>query len=128
VSDRVRFMGRIEPSELHDYCCGASLGVVIYEHTTLNNYLAAPNKLFAYLMAGLPVAASGFPGLSAVLEAEGAGATFDPADEASVSSAMRGMLADRATLAAMGERARLAAKRRKLLEVYERLSAACSTS
>jgi glycosyltransferase involved in cell wall biosynthesis len=80
VADRVRLMGRVAPGDLHEYACGADVGIVIYEHTSLNNYLAAPNKLFAYTMAGLAVAASDFPGLSSAVIGEGIGAVFDPGD------------------------------------------------
>jgi glycosyltransferase involved in cell wall biosynthesis len=131
VADRVRFMGRVAPGDLHEYACGADIGVVIYEHTTLNNYLAAPNKLFAYLMAGLAVASSDFPGLAQVVSGEGVGAVFDPADEDSIARAMTGLFADRSALASMRARARAAAERTynwdiekpKLLGLYERLAA-----
>ena len=135
ASDRVRFMGRIAPAELHEYACGADIGVVIDERTTLNNYLAAPNKLYAYLMAGLPVASSNFPGLAAIVEEKGVGATFEPAREASIAGAVLGLFSDRGRLAAMGARARELAVTRynwdlekvRLLEVYDRL-ASSSTS
>lgn len=131
LADRVRFMGRIAPEDLHEYATGADLGVVIYEHTTLNNYLAAPNKLFAYLMAGLPVAASDFPGLASIVEGEAVGATFDPADAASIAAAVNGLLADVPLRREMAVRARRLAETRfnwdvektALLAVYEGIAA-----
>lgn len=134
LGDRVRFMGRIAPSELHEYACGAEVGVVIYEHTTLNNYLAAPNKLYSYLMAGIAVAASDFPGLSAVVNGEGVGATFDPASERDIAETLCTLLSDRPRLDAMRRHARQLAETRynwdaekqKLLSVYERLGSRVS--
>ena len=136
VADRVRFMGRIAPADLHEYACGADAGVVIYEHTTLNNYLAAPNKLFAYLMAGLPMAASDFPGLAAIVTGERVGAVFDPEDEESIARAVRALVEDAGALAAMSSRARELAETRynweiektKLIGLYDRLAIARSTS
>ena len=130
VEDRVRFMGRKAPAELHTYACGADLGVVIYEHTTLNNYLAGPNKLYAYLMAGLPVAASGFPGLAEVVSDECVGVTFDPASAESIAGALSGLAGDAEERRTMGVRARQLAEqrynwdaeKRVLLGVYERLA------
>lgn len=130
IEDRVRFMGRVDPSDLHEYASGADLGVVIYEHTTLNNYLAAPNKLYAYLMAGLPIASSDFPGLRAVVEGEGVGDVFDPGSEESIAAAVQRLLADKERLAHMRTHARRLAESRYnwdveqvgLLEVYERLA------
>lgn len=129
IEDRVRFMGRKAPSELHDYASGADAGVVIYEHTTLNNYLAAPNKLYAYFMAGLPVMSSDFPGLSGIVEGGGTGVTFNPSDTSSIVAAIRA-LTDPDSRKKMGARARELAETRynwdiekqKLLELYERLA------
>jgi glycosyltransferase involved in cell wall biosynthesis len=131
ATDRVRFMGRIAPGDLHEYACGADVGIVIYERTTLNNYLAAPNKLFAYLMAGLAVASSDFPGLARIVTGQGAGTVFDPADEASIARAVSELFSDPPALASMRARARKAAERTynwdieklKLLALYERLAA-----
>lgn len=125
--DSVRFMGRIAPADLHEYACGADAGVVIYEHTTLNNYLAGPNKLYAYLMAGLPVASSHFPGLVEVVEAGGVGFVFDPADVHSIAAALRELVVDAAGRAEMGARARGLAEavynwdieKQKLLDLYQ---------
>ncbi|HZL06918.1 MAG TPA: glycosyltransferase family 4 protein, partial [Coriobacteriia bacterium] len=106
VADRVRLMGRMHSGDLHEYACGADVGVVIYEHTTLNNYLAGPNKLYAYLMAGLPIAGSDFPGIREVVSEGEIGALFDPADEASIAAALAGLLGDAERRADMGARAR----------------------
>lgn len=131
LEDRVRFMGRIAPEDLHEYACGADTGVVIYEHTTLNNYLAGPNKLYAYLMAGLPVAASDFPGLSEVVEGDEVGVTFSPDVTESIATALQRITDDRAGMREMARRARHLAEtkynwdieKQTLLELYERLDA-----
>ncbi|MCL2503562.1 MAG: glycosyltransferase family 4 protein [Coriobacteriia bacterium] len=94
VAERVVFMGMLPESELHAYACDADIGVVIYEATDLNNQLAAPNKLFAYMMAGLPVAASDLPVLSAIVEDNNIGCTFDTLDTASIAGSLRALLAD----------------------------------
>jgi glycosyltransferase involved in cell wall biosynthesis len=129
VGDRIHLTGHQPLSTLHEYACDADVGVVIYEPTTLNNRLAAPNKLFAYLMAGLPVAGSDFPGLAAIVAGEGVGAVFDPTSPVSVASAISGLLGDPERLAGMRARARVLAESRynwgiekeKFLAVYRRL-------
>lgn len=131
LDDRVRFMGKRPASELHAYACGADAGVVIYEHTTLNNYLAGPNKLYAYLMAGLPIAASGFPGLAEVVEGESVGFTFDPASVDSIAKVLEALANDPHHRERMGSRARHLAEtkftwdteKQKLLAIYDRLDA-----
>ncbi len=129
LGDRVRFMGRRAPGDLHAYACGADVGVVIYEHTTLNNYLAGPNKLYAYLMAGLPVAASAFPGLEEVVERERVGLTFEPSDASSIADALNRLSSSVQLRAEFGERARALAEsrynwdreRRVLIDLYARI-------
>ncbi|MCK8114689.1 glycosyltransferase [Anaerosoma tenue] len=129
VLDRVHFMGHIAPGELHSYACGADVGVVIYEDISLNNYYAAPNKLWAYLMAGVPVASSDFPGLHDVVAGQGVGVVFDPADEDSIESALATLIGDAESRYRMGRRARRLAEKRynwgvesgRLIAMYEGL-------
>ncbi len=47
--------------ELIDVARTADVGIVSYIPSNLNNYLTSPNKLFEYINAGLPVAASDIP-------------------------------------------------------------------
>jgi len=127
--DRVRFMGWIPAETLHAHACGADIGVVIYENTSLNNYHAAPNKLYSYLMAGLPIVSSDFPGLREVVVSGGVGEVFEPSSAESIASAIR-LLADEPEMRQeMKTRARALAEERynwavdasHLLEAYERL-------
>jgi glycosyltransferase involved in cell wall biosynthesis len=103
--------------------------VVIYENTSLNNYHAAPNKLYSYLMAGLPIVSSDFPGLREVVVSGGVGEVFEPSSAESIASAIR-LLADEPEMRQeMKTRARALAEERynwavdasHLLEAYERL-------
>lgn len=134
AGDRVRFMGRIDQADLHEFACGADAGVVIYEHTTLNNYLAAPNKLYAYLMAGLPVLVSDFPGLAEIVIGNKVGATFDPGDVSSVAEAIVTLAGQASERAGMSVAARTLAEsslnwnreQQKLLHLYETLEPSAS--
>lgn len=129
LKERGLLTGWVPPSELHEYACGADLGVVIYENTSLNNYHAAPNKLYAYLMAGLPMVASDFPGLREIVLGEQVGAVFDPESEESIADAIRGVLADAGARRRMSRTARELAENRynwavesqRLLDAYRAL-------
>lgn len=126
IGDRVRFMGRIAPAELHEYACSADAGVVIYEHTTLNNYLASPNKLYAYLMAGLPILASDFPGLREIVIGEGVGRVFDPSSPPEIAEELSALASEPDSRREMSKAARSLAETRlnwdqekcKLLDLY----------
>ncbi|MBE0417155.1 MAG: glycosyltransferase [Coriobacteriia bacterium] len=129
ASHRVHLMGHRPPETLQEYACGADVGVVIYESTSLNNLYAAPNKLYGYLMAGLPIASSEFPGLREVVAGERVGALFDPGDPSSIASAIRSLIDHPEERREMARRARELAETRynwdiesrKLLVLYERL-------
>jgi len=92
VSSRVHFMGRIPAADLHEYACGATIGLIGCDNSTLNNRIAAPNKLFGYLMAGLPVLAPHMPFLQSVVEGEQVGRCFEPGDLGSLHEALDEMV------------------------------------
>ncbi len=126
---RVYFTEPVPPEQVVYYCMSASVGVVIYQNTGLNNYYATPNKLYEYIHAGLPVVSSDFPALSEIAEGYGLGGTFDPEEPKSIAAAINQVLADEQRYDTMRKNALEAAtifnwetESRKLLEIYGRLS------
>ena len=61
LGDRVHFMGRIDPENLHGLTPQASLGLSLEEDLGLNYRLALPNKIFDYIQAGIPAVVSDLP-------------------------------------------------------------------
>jgi glycosyltransferase involved in cell wall biosynthesis len=130
VADRVFVLPAVPPGELPRMCQGADVGLITLKNVCLNNYYAAPGKLYDYLMAGLPVLVSDFPGLRTIAE-RGAGVAVDPENPAQIARALNRILADDALRRMMGQRARELAETeynwdrasRVLLEVYGRLLA-----
>jgi glycosyltransferase involved in cell wall biosynthesis len=57
----VRFENPVDTNKLVSAAGEADVGIIPYLPTNLNNYLASPNKLFEYIQAGLPIAASDSP-------------------------------------------------------------------
>lgn len=129
-------IGPVPPEQVPDVAASADLGVAPIENSCLSYYYCAPNKLFEYLHGGLPVIASDFPELAAVIARYRVGATFDPADPRDIARAARQVLdSDPAELAAMRARAREAAghfswenESAKLLGVYRELGGGASGS
>lgn len=66
VDKKVFFLPRITYEELPTYTKGAFCGINLLEYVNLSKYLAAPNKLFEYIQAGIPVIASYSPENDAV--------------------------------------------------------------
>ncbi len=94
VGDRVLYFGSIDSDELKAWTVGADAGLVIYARTPLNNYLCAPNKLFEYCMAGVPVVGCDYPEVRRPLETSAAGELFEPESPESIASAVDRLLGD----------------------------------
>lgn len=125
--DAIVFAGSVEPDLVIPVCRHADIGIVAYEAIGLNNELAAPNKLFEYMHAGLAVAGSALPDMRRIITEHEIGATFNASDPASIEDALIG-LAD-ADLEGMKQRSKAAAsgftwdsQAQVLLALYERLS------
>lgn len=96
VADRVHMYGPVPFDDLVRIAAAATVGIVPLRNISLNSYLGDTNKLFEYLMAGLPAVGSDFPEVARVLgEGEPAiGEVFDPEDEESIASAIAAVLGD----------------------------------
>jgi glycosyltransferase involved in cell wall biosynthesis len=94
LSDRVHVLPAVPADELHEWTCSADIGVQILDNTCLNHYTTDSNKLFEYLMAGLPVVASDFPEIRKVVEGHDVGLLVDPADLDAITTALRALIDD----------------------------------
>lgn len=56
--ENIYFHRAVSPDVLLDYTSSADFGILFYENTCLNHYYCSPNKMFEYLMAGIPVIVS----------------------------------------------------------------------
>ena len=128
LEDRVRFLAPVPFSQLHAFTCGADLGLCVIKPTGNSFRWSMPNKLFEYLMAGLPVVAGDTPEIRRVIEETGTGALVDPEDPEAIAAAIRGLLKDEPLRRRMGEAARQSAEKYcwereapRLLEAYEQL-------
>lgn len=127
LEDRVRLAPPVPPGDVIAYAAAAAVGVIPYEPVGLNNTFSTPNKLFDFMAAGLPVAASRLPELVRFVEDGEMGLTFTPGDATALAAALNEILADPARYDRMRERAREGARRytwesesRKLLALYAR--------
>lgn len=128
VGERVHFVDPVPSDQVAAVAASADIGIAPIENACLSYYLCSPNKLFEYLHAGLPVAASAFPELMQVLETHDCGMTFDPSEPSSITACVRDLLSDRPRLQQMAANAARAAERfnwekeaGRLLEAYGRL-------
>ncbi|MCR4658794.1 MAG: glycosyltransferase [Bacteroidales bacterium] len=66
-AERIVFLGRVVPDELHKLTKTASLGMVLLENMGLNYYYSLPNRVGDFLQAGVPIVATDFPEIASVV-------------------------------------------------------------
>lgn len=130
VADRVKFLPQVPYAELLDWTASADIGLIVYTPDySPNVQMMLPNKLFEYLMAGLPVLASQLEAVSDVIRTYGAGQIVSSLAPADVGAAINRMLADQAALDLMRRNALDAAQhvfcwekeRGELIRLYHKL-------
>jgi len=128
-TDRVFFMGYVPQKVVLSYTASADIGVSLIENVCLSYYYSLPNKLFEYQQAGLPVIASDFPEMSAIVSGYDLGELVDPDDVPAITAAIHKLLSDPARYAQLRENAHKAAQRfnwetesRTLLELYNEIN------
>jgi len=86
--ERLLVLPRVPYRELPTYTASADMGILLYRNDCRNNYYCAPNKLFEYMMMGLPVIAPSFPGIVPVVEGGNTGLCVDPAQPKQIAAAV----------------------------------------
>ena len=102
VAERVKIIPPVAYEELLDWTSSADIGAIAYapDHS-INARVELPNKLFEYLMAGLPVIASQLPSVSEIIETYDVGRVLSSVEPAAIGAEINAMLADRARLERM---------------------------
>lgn len=127
LEEKVKFIDAVPYKDLLDYTMSADLGISPIQNTCLSYYYSAPNKLFEYLMAGLPVAVSNFPDIQKIVEKAGVGVSFDPEDVEDLARVINKILNDEEKYNRMRENALRVAREsynwekesQKMMKIYE---------
>jgi len=125
----VKFLPPVRSEDLPEITVDADMGFILFRNTCLNHYYSLPNKLYEYMMAGVPIISSDFPELKRVLEETGCGITVDPESPDSICSAVKSITEDRESGQSMGKSGRAAAlerynwgfQRKKLSKLYREM-------
>ncbi|MCG6658042.1 glycosyltransferase family 4 protein [Halomonas campisalis] len=110
LSHRVRFIPTVVLRELPSYTASADIGVQPIENTCLNHFTTDSNKLFEYVMAGLPVVASRLPEISRVVAPHDLGLLVPPGDTPALAAAIRRLVDEPSLRDEYRSRAALAAQ------------------
>ncbi len=95
LHDRVWFLEKMPPEELYEYTIHARIGVSLDKGTNLNYRYSLPNKLFDYMMAGVPQLASDLPELARIINQYNTGMLVRSHEPAHIARCIRQMLSDR---------------------------------
>ena len=127
VTDRIRIIPPVPYEELLNWTASADIGLIVSSPDySLNVRMSLPNKLFEYLMAGLPVLSSQLPAIAEVINTYDVGQIVSSLVPAEIAAAINAMLEDQAALERMHRNALEAAQhelswekeQRKLLRLY----------
>ena len=111
VAERVKIIPPVPYEELLDWTASADIGLTVYPlHYSPNVQTSLPNKLFEYLMAGLPVLTSGLDAVAELVRTYDVGRVVSSVEPEEVAAAMNAMLADHEGLVRMHHNALEAAR------------------
>jgi len=141
VSDRVKIIPPVPYIELLTWTASANIGLIIYSPgsaptLTPNTQMCLPNKLFEYLMAGLPILASSLDAVADIIRTYDVGCIVNSLEPEAIGRAISTMLADRDALARMRGNALVASQRdlcwecesKRLIDFYQDILDAHETS
>jgi len=89
INERVFFIGTISQKELINYTSGADIGLSLIENISISYYHALPNKLFEYIMAGLPVLCSDLPQMKKIVKNYKVGESIEIENEENLISVLK---------------------------------------
>lgn len=131
VAERLKIIPPVPYAELLAWTASAALGLIVYPPGySLNVQWCLPNKLFEYLMAGLPVLTSPLEAVADLLHTYDVGDVVDSLEPGKIAAAINTMLANSATLARFRQNALAAARsdlswekeRQHLLNLYQNIA------
>ncbi|WP_440602882.1 glycosyltransferase [Bacillus sp. GB_SG_008] len=92
LENKVKFIPKVPVNELLHYTKNAYLGFQVLNNVCFNHYSASSNKLFEYMMSGVPVIACSFPEIQRVVEKEYTGICVDSHDPVSIAEGVNYLL------------------------------------
>lgn len=106
VADRVKIIPRVPYEELLEWTASADIGLISSSpNYSLSVRYALPNKLFEYLMAGLPVLSLEVDSIADVLRTHDVGLVIPSLEPSAIGAGINTLLADSEALARMRQNA-----------------------
>ncbi|MFY1642463.1 glycosyltransferase family 4 protein [Methanoculleus bourgensis] len=109
----ITMTGYLPYRQMYETLCRGSIALLVFQPDYYNAYIGLPNKLFDYMLCGLPVVASDFPEIRRVVADTGCGVLVDPTDPGAIAEAIIYLMEHPEEARRMGENGR-----RAVLERY----------
>jgi glycosyltransferase involved in cell wall biosynthesis len=94
VTERVKMIPSVPYAELLTWTASTDVGLIIYRPDSPNVHMMLPNKLFEYLMAGVPILASPLEAVVEIVETYGVGHIVRSQQPEDVAKAINTLLAN----------------------------------
>ncbi|NLA38665.1 MAG: glycosyltransferase family 4 protein [Methanomicrobiales archaeon] len=125
----ITMTGYLPYREMYETLRAGSVGLLVFQPDYHNAYIGLPNKLFDYMLCGLPVVASDFPEIRKVVTDAGCGVLVDPTNPDAIAEAIVCLMEHPEKARRMGESGRRAVLERynwgemeeRLLAVYREI-------
>ena len=125
----VHILPYVPLDELWEFTCGADAGFVLTQPVCLSYQLSESNKVYEYMVAGIPIVASALESHQRLQRQTGALVLVDPLDPHDIARGVTVLLSDLDRMKCMGRQARHWAEKRynasaemaKLLAAYDNL-------
>lgn len=111
LEEKVKFHPKVPVGDLPKYTRNGYLGFQVLNNVCFNHYSASSNKLFEYMMAGVPVVACSFPEIQRVVEGDGTGVSVDSHDPISIANGVNWLLEHQEQYEEMKEKSVKASKK-----------------
>ena len=95
LEDKVLFLPKMDFKTLKHYTANADIGVTLDKANSINYLYSLPNKIFDYIMAGVPVLASPLPEVKKIIESYHIGLTTENHDPEHIATKINEMLSDK---------------------------------
>ncbi|MDN7023951.1 glycosyltransferase family 4 protein [Methanoculleus sp. FWC-SCC1] len=128
--ERIHTTGFLPYRRMYETLGAGEIGLLVFQPAYYNISIGLPNKLFDYMLVGLPVVASDFPEIRNVVNDAGCGILVDPTDIGAIADAVTYLLENPDEARQMGENGRRAIEQRynwgrmetSLLALYRNLN------
>ncbi|NDC40829.1 MAG: glycosyltransferase [Chitinophagia bacterium] len=94
VTDKVTFKGYVPPAELVQYTQRATIGITLFEDTSLSNRLSLANRFFDYMHNGVPQLCIDYPEYRKINERYEIAHLIDSPTPESIAAALNALLND----------------------------------